>query len=171
MKRIILITFLLFSFLIYINAQEPQKTRKERRAEKQEQRMDEVKNLLESKEFVFNATHALPMGGGSKYLNYSYDVEIKGDTISSYLPFFGVAYRLDYGGRNAAFHFTEPAEEYTMENEENGYRIEFEIDKGMDNLNFNFHISELGYATLNVISTNRQAISYYGRIDSIEEEN
>lgn len=170
MKRIILTTFLLFSFLTYIGAQEPQKSRKERRAEKQEKRMEEVKNLLKSKEFKFNATHALPMGGGSIYLNYSYDVEVKGDTVSSYLPFYGVAYRLDYGGRNAAFNFTEPAEEYTFEKEDNGYMVEFEIDKGMDNLSYSFHISELGYATLNVISTNRQAISYYGRIDSLEEE-
>lgn len=170
MKRIILTTFLLFSFLTYMNAQEPQKSRKERRAEKQEKRMEEVKNLLESKEFVFNATHALPMGGGSIYLNYSYDVEVKGDTIDSYLPFYGVAYRLEYGGRNAGFDFTEPAKEYTFEKDDGGYRIEFEIDKGMDNLNYNFHISELGYATLHVISTNRQAITYYGRIDALEED-
>ena len=40
----------------------------------------------------------------------------------------------------------------------------------MDNLNYTFHISDLGYATLNVISTNRQAISYYGRIEAPEEE-
>jgi len=170
MKQIILTTFLLFSVLTYTGAQEPQKTRKERRAEKQEQKMNEVKNLLESKEFVFNATHALPMGGGSVYLNYSYDVEVKNDTVDSYLPFYGVAYRLDYGGRDAGFNFTKPAEEYTFEKEEKGYRVEFEIDKGMDNLNYTFHISDLGYATLNVISTNRQAISYYGRIEAPEEE-
>ena len=40
----------------------------------------------------------------------------------------------------------------------------------MDNISFTFHISGLGYATLNVISTNRQAISYYGRIETIEED-
>ncbi|MFW5755947.1 MAG: DUF4251 domain-containing protein [Tangfeifania sp.] len=170
MKRIILTAFLLFPFLTYIHAQETQKTRKERRAEKQEQRMKEVKNLLESKEFVFNATHALPMGGGSVYLNYSYDVEVKGDTVDSYLPFYGVAYRLEYGGRDAGFDFTKPAEEYTFEKEEKGYKVEFEIDKGNDNLNYTFHISNLGYATLNVISTNRQGISYYGRIEAPDEE-
>ena len=170
MKRLIFTTFLLFSFLTYMSAQVPQKTRKERRAEKQEKRVEEVKNLLKSKKFVFDATHAMPMGGGSVYLNYSYDVEVKGDTVSSYLPFYGVAYHVDYGGRDAGFHFTEPAENYKMENEENGYMLEFDIDKGMDNLSFTFHISDQGYATLNVISTNRQAISYYGRIDSIEED-
>ena len=170
MKRIILTTFLAFSFLISVNAQEQQKTRKERRAEKQEERMEKVKNLLESREYLFNATHAMPMGGGSIYLNYSYDVEIKNDTVTSYLPFYGEAYRLEYGGRDAAFDFTEPAEEYTFEKEKNGYKVEFDINKGMDRLNYNFHISELGYATLNVISTNRQAISYYGRIEAIEKE-
>ena len=129
MKQIILTTFLLFSVLTYTGAQEPQKTRKERRAEKQEQKMNEVKNLLESKEFVFNATHALPMGGGSVYLNYSYDVEVKNDTVDSYLPFYGVAYRLDYGGRDAGFNFTKPAEEYTFEKEEKGYRVNLRLIK------------------------------------------
>ena len=132
--------------------------------------MEEVKNLLESREYMFNATHAMPMGGGSIYLNYSYDVEIKGDTVTSYLPFYGEAYRLDYGGRDAAFDFTEPVEEYTFRKEKNGYKVEFDIDKGMDRINYNFHISELGYATLHVISTNRQAISYYGRIEDVKNE-
>ena len=64
-----------------VNAQnDSRKSRKERKAEKKAQKMEEVKNALNDKNFVFNATHALPMGGGSKYLNYDYDVVVKNDS-------------------------------------------------------------------------------------------
>ncbi len=170
MKRIISIVFLTLFTLGFVNAQEPQKSRKERRAERQEKRMEEVQKMLDEKKFKFDATHAMPMGGGSIHLNYSYDVELTGDTVSSYLPFYGVAYRLDYGGRDSGFDFTLPVKNYEYEKEEDGYLIQFEVKKDMDNISFTFHISELGYATLNVISTNRQAISYYGRLETINKD-
>lgn len=166
----ILTAFLLLTTFAIVNAQEPQKTRKERRAERQEKKMEEVQKIIEEKNYKFNATHAMPIGGGSIYLNYSYDVQVTGDTVSSYLPFFGVAYHLEYGGRDSGFDFTLPVKNYEYEKEEEGYLIQFDVKKDMDNISFTFHISRLGYATLNVISTNRQAISYYGRIEATGED-
>ena len=57
-----------------------------------------------------------------------------------------------------------------MEKKDDGYIVEFKVKNGMDVVNFTFHISELGYTTLNVNSTHRQAISYYGMIDEIEKK-
>ncbi len=88
------------------------------------------------------------MGGGSKYLNYQYDVEVNGDTINSYLPFYGVAYHVDYGSTKSAFDFEKPVENYNFEKEKNGYRVDLEAQNGMDHVNFTFHISELGFTTL-----------------------
>ncbi len=34
----------------------------------------------------------------------------------------------------------------------------------------NFHISETGTTTLNVLSMNRQSISYYGNLEKIKEK-
>jgi hypothetical protein len=171
MKKIFFLLIVLFITGTITNAQgQEKKSRKETRAERQAEKMKEIKKMLKEKDFVFRPTHAMPLGGGSIYLNYSFDVKIKGDTIDSYLPFYGRAYHVDYGGRNSAFEFTEPAEEYKMDKDENGYQVDFDVKKGMDNISFTFKISELGYATLNVISTNRQAISFYGRIEPPEEE-
>jgi hypothetical protein len=171
MKKIFFLLLVLFTTGTITNAQaQEKKSRKEIRAERQAEKKKEIKNILNEKNFVFRPTHAMPMGGGTIYLNYSFDVKIKGDTIDSYLPFYGRAYHVDYGGRNSAFDFTEPAEEYKMEKDEDGYVVDFEVKKGMDHISFSFKISELGYATLNVISTNRQAISFYGRIEPPEDE-
>jgi len=170
MKRIILFTLLITFFLPDIFAQEPEKSRKERREERQEKRMEEVKNLVENRTFAFIPTHAMPLGGGSIQLSYTFEAEVRGDSIFSYLPFYGVAYHIDYGGRNSAFDFSLPLENYEMEKDGNGYRIKLEVKNKMDYITYSLFVSELGYATLNVTSTNRQAISFYGRIEKPERE-
>lgn len=169
MKNVIFILVLLISFLS-INAQDvTKKSRKEIRAERQVQKIKEIRSLLENKTFVFNATHTSPMSGGSIDLSYYFDVKIKGDTVFSYLPFYGVAYRVDYGSRNSPFDFVKPIEKFSSKKDENGYQITFEASNGNDHINFTFQISDLGFATLNVTSTNRQFISFYGTIDEIEK--
>lgn len=170
MKNIIFTGILLIVLTYSVSAQQVQKSRKELRIEKQEQTKAEIQYLLHGKTFIFKPTHALPLGGGSIYLNHTFDAEIKGDTIISYLPFFGVAYHVEYGGRNGGFDFTQPIESFELDKDENGYKINLEVKNKMDNLTFNFQISELGYATLNVTSTNRQAISFYGHIEAPEEK-
>ena len=167
LKKLFFLITMLISFAAISNAQEVEaKSRKEIREERQQKRLEEIKELIENKNFVFKATHALPMGGGSIQLDYSFDAELKNDTIVSYLPFFGVAYHVDYGGRNSAFDFTLPVENMEINRVKQGYRVSFDVQNKMDHLNFNFNISAPGYATLNIISTNRQAISYYGSIEA-----
>jgi len=170
MKRIFLFTLFMTLILPDLFAQEPVKNRKERREQRQEKRMEEVKNLIENKTFVFIPTHAMPLGGGSIQLSYTFEAEVKGDSIFSYLPFYGVAYHVDYGSRNSAFDFSLPIEKYEMEEDGNAYRINLEVKNKMDYITYSMHVSEMGYATLNVTSTNRQAISYYGRIEKPDEE-
>lgn len=170
MKRFILFTFLIALIFPDLFAQEPAISRKDRRTERQEKRMEEVKNMILDKSFVFVPTHAMPLGGGSIQLSYTFEAEVKGDSIFSYLPFYGVAYHVEYGGRNSAFDFSLPIENYEMEEEDKGYQITLEVKNKMDYITYSLFISEMGYATLNVTSTNRQAISYYGRIEKPEKE-
>jgi hypothetical protein len=170
MKNIIFTLLFIFTFSLFASAQQQKKTRKELRAERQEQRKDDVKTLLGEKNFVFRPTHAMPLGGGSIFLSHSFDVEVKDDTLISYLPFYGVAYRAEYGARKSAFDFTQPLVNFEMETTSSGYQVNLEVRNKMDYLSYNFHISELGYATLHVTSTNRQAISYYGNIEAPEEK-
>ncbi len=167
MKRIFSTSVLFMLLSVGLMAQTPT-TRSERRAEKQKIRIQEVHSMLQNKSFVFSPTHALPLGSGSIHLNFSFDAEIKGDSIFSYLPFFGVAYRVEYGGRDSPFSFSLPIENYEMEKDKSGYRINLDVRNKMDYISYVFQISELGYTTLSITSTNRQAISYYGIIEQPE---
>lgn len=168
MKKLLIILILLIP-LVSVNAQET-KSRKEKRAEKEMQKKEEIKKLIDDRSFVFNASHALPMGGSSINLNYYFNVKIDGDSIQSYLPFYGVAYTAEYGSRNSPLDFGTSIEDYSVEKDKNGYQIQFDVKNGNDYLNYTFRISELGFASLNVTSTNRQSISFTGKIEPVEND-
>src|SRR5438105_11782972 len=52
----------------------------------------EIKNAVESKNYVFKAQTALPTSGRIRQLTSDYDLRVTGDTVVSYLPYFGRAY-------------------------------------------------------------------------------
>lgn len=128
------------------------------------QKTEEIKDLLESKTYVFKAINVNPMNGRSISLDGSFSVKIDNDTIVSYLPFYGRAYSIAYGSRVSGMDFTQPIENYTFEKSKKGYLIKVKIKNGSDSLDYTFHISVNGTSTLNVNSINRQSISYYGNI-------
>jgi hypothetical protein len=170
MKNIIVSLILIFSITAFSYAQNDEGTRRPSRAERKNIKKEEIKNLIEDKTFVFKPTHAMPMGGGNLYLNHSYVAEVNGDTLISYLPFFGVAYHAEYGARQSALDFTQPVENLNSKNTNKGYQVSVNVKNKMDHLTYTFFISDQGYATLNVNSTNRQSISFYGSIEAASDD-
>jgi hypothetical protein len=171
MKKIILLAFLVLA-IIGADAQDSKKqTRKEKRAAKEAKKIKQTKSLLESKDYVFSATQALPSGMRSVNLDGSYDIKIEDDEVICYLPFYGRAYSASYGSGEGPFDFTLPVENYTLENEEKGgYLVKFNVHNKNDNINFIINIGNTGSASLIVTSTNRQSINFYGDIEADEDE-
>lgn len=171
MKKIIFLAFLVFA-IIGVNAQDSKKqTRKEKRAAKEAKKIEQTKALLESKDYVFSATQALPSGGRSVNLDGSFDMKIENDEVVCYLPFYGRAYSAGYGSGEGPFDFTQPIENYTIENEKKGgYLVKFEVNNKNDHINFTLNIGSTGSASLIVISTNRESINFYGDIEADEEK-
>jgi len=125
----------------------------------------DVKNIIDSSQFTFVAERMNPMRGASRILTSYYDVEVKKDTLSSYLPFFGRSYQapLDPSKSPLAFHsynFT-----YKSQQKNNDQWQVFINPKDRQEIQqLLFTIFNNGSATLNVVSTNRDAISFYGHI-------
>ncbi len=168
MKNLLFISILIFS-VFTINAQE-KKSKKELKAEKKAEQMEEVKSIVESKTFVFKANSVNPMRGRTIILTSEYDVKITNDSIFSYLPFFGVAYSVSYGGTDSPMIFNKPFETCDFETTKNGYLVQVSVKNGNDRLEFSFHISVTGSTSLNVSSLNRQSISYNGNLEKIKEK-
>src|SRR5690349_21534324 len=57
---------------------------------------DELKNLIQNKTYVFEPRAVIPTGGPTRQLNYNYELSLKGDTLVSYLPYFGRSYTANF---------------------------------------------------------------------------
>ena len=171
MKKILIITLLIFS-VAFVHAQDTQKkSRKERRAEREAKKIEDTKTLIESKSFVFVPSQAIPTGMRSVTLTSSFDAKIKNDSIFCYLPYFGTSHTATYGSNQSPMDFNLPIIKYSSEPaKKGGWTVKFDVKNKMDLLNFTFQIAETGSSSLSVFSTSRAAISYYGEIIKVEEE-
>ncbi len=168
MKKLLIISILILT-VFTINAQD-KKSKKELKAEKKAQQREEVKSIVESKTFVFNANNVNPMRGRTINLTTLYNVKVTQDSIFSYLPYFGVAYSASYGGTDSPMIFDKPIETSDFETTKNGYLVNVSVKNESDRLEFSFHISVTGFTSLNVSSLNRQSISYNGSVEKIKEK-
>ena len=164
----IALAILLFS----VQAQNSEKkSRKELKAEKKAQHIAEIKAIVESRNFIFDASAANPMSGSTVSLTTDYEMTIKNDSVFSYLPYYGVAYSgAAFSGNDSPMTFNKPIEEYKSEATKNGYLVKFKVKNANDVINCTFHISESGLTSLSVSSVNRQAINYSGVLIKNAEE-
>lgn len=132
------------------------------------QKQAEVKALLESRNFLFVAESASPMGGGNIRLTSAYNLSIRGDSLNSHLPYFGTAYRAPFGSSTSPLSFTSSDFDYDSKTSGNGsYTITIRLNKPADPDVMTLSVSRSGYGTLHVNSIDRQPISFYGYIDSL----
>lgn len=66
----------------------------------------EVQNFINSKNYVFVAQTAFPIGGRAINLTSPYDIRVSGDTVASNLPYFGRAFVAPINSLEGGIHFT-----------------------------------------------------------------
>jgi len=131
----------------------------------QELDKEKVKALVESKNFVFKVQSVQPLGGPGRQTTGEYDLKFLGDSIVSYLPYFGRAYSAPDPGDPGGINFTSTAFEYKAKpKKKGGWNIEINPSDTKDVRQLNLTVSDSGYSQLQVTSNNRQSISYYGYI-------
>ena len=127
----------------------------------------EVKNMVDSRQFIFHAQSALPMSGGRKQLTSEYYLKVFKDSAISELPYFGRAYSASYGATEGGFHFTTTKFDYSSTpGKKGGWEISIKPKDVRDVREFSLSISDSGYGTLQAFSNNRQPISFNGYISS-----
>lgn len=123
----------------------------------------DLKTLVESKAFVFEATSMSPMKGGMRQLTTLYTLQIKGDTVHCDLPYAGRAYQADYGGTDGGMKFDSYDIEYNMKvGKKGGWDVTIKTKDLRNNRQLRLTISENGSASLNINCNDRQPISYRG---------
>ncbi len=131
----------------------------------QEKNEAALKTILATKTFVFKAQSAWPLQGNTIQLTPGFDMKVFDDSINTYLPYYGRAYQAGYTN-NGGISFTSTKFEYRLkDNGKKGWEL---IIKPADVKEINqliYSVATSGYATLQVTSNNRQAISFYGIIE------
>ncbi len=125
--------------------------------------------------YVFEANYANPMREGQRQLTSPYDLKVTKDTIIAFLPYFGESYMApnDPSTDEGGIKFTSTNFSYTTKQNKNGnWNIlikpkDKNITDWRDVEQLRLSISTNGYATLDVISTHRDPISFYGTVEPI----
>lgn len=126
-------------------------------------------NMIQAHEFRFVAERVNPLRGRMRHLTSSYDVTVKNDSLVSYLPYFGRAYQAPMDPSEGGIQFTSTQFSYEVnEDKKNSWNVSIKPTDQPDVQQFLFTIFDNGTATLNVTSTHRDPISFYGNIQKAE---
>lgn len=170
--KILLLTTLFSLSLLPGYSQLNNEKRKKFRAERKLKMEAKVKQLMDSRNFVFEGKTALPMGGAAIDLTTNTNsVKFSPEKITSYMPFYGEAYSIDYGG-DAGYKFEAKPETFTTERlkGDKGYRVHVRVPIPRDKVEMNLNVGNDGSATLVINSYQRKSISYIGKIHEPEQK-
>ena len=131
MKAIRIILSLLLITAMGISTLSAQ-TKKERK----ELKKQVVEKLVTSGKYKIDVNRALPARGRSITRTSPYSVEIRNDSVISYLPYYGRAYSIPYGG-GEGLNFKAPITDYQLDRDKKGTaKIKFSARSREDKFDF-----------------------------------
>ena len=123
-----------------------------------------VTNALNHRDYKIAIDRMYPMRGSSRHVTYGYSVEVRNDTLISYLPYFGRAYNVPYGG-GKGLNFMAPIGSYQEFMKRNGLRhIEIGVSNEEDTYFYTIEVFDNGSSSVDVRARQRERISYSGNI-------
>lgn len=134
-------------------------------AQEEKDKQEVIKSLIESKQYVFKAQTALPSRGRTRPLNTEFDLRVSGDSLISYLPYFGRAYSAPINPSQGPLNFTSTDFDYKVsDRKKGGWDIDIRPKDVQDPRQMSLRVFDNGSASLTVTSNNRQPISFNGFI-------
>ncbi len=135
------------------------------RLEKNSLIAQQVKNQVDSLDFDAEVTYMYPSRGLGRALDYGWNVRIKNDSVYSYLPYYGRAYQLPYGG-GKGLNFSCPVQSYKIhQNGDGKIKVVFNVRNEEDRYVYTFYIYNNGSFDLNVFANQREQINFTGKLN------
>lgn len=134
---------------------------------------NQLKELVGSREFEIQHQWARSsLGGSINLIGNPNFIRFKGDSVNIFLPYFGERYSGSGYGSEGGIKYKGPVKNLnvTTHKEEQELILEFEGDRGTENLQFYITLFANGDASTSVTSSQREAISYSGQIMPLREE-
>ncbi len=137
--------------------------------EAQEQKNDQtaqtIKKALDEHTYKIDVDYMTPMKGRSRALTTLYSLEVKNDSIFSYLPYVGEAYNVPYGG-GKGLNFQAPISQYeSKEGKKGATEIKLKTRNEEDSYTFRITVFTNGSTQIYVQPNNRQSISFSGKMN------
>lgn len=134
-------------------------------AEKEAQRKataQAVEKAMADRHYTIDVQMMYPQRGPAKNVSGDYSLEVRGDTLVSYLPYIGRAYQVPYGG-GKGLNFVAVMERYSVTKDAKGQTIvTFGVTNEEDTYEYQLGIFDNGSATIDVRSKQRDPISFSG---------
>ena len=134
------------------------------KAEMKRQKAEEVRQAIYDRQFTINVTSAHPTSFPSVNLTSPYSLEVHGDSVISYLPYYGRAYSLPYGG-GKALNFSGKMSGYDISRSKREYNVTMSIENDEDRYVYYIDVFDNGRSSILVRSQNRTDILFYGDME------
>ena len=132
---------------------------------KKAERAEYVAKALDNRRYKIGIDLMITRRMGSKPVTSDWELEVKGDTLVSYLPYFGVAYEATYG-RSTGLDFTAPINSYEDSGFHKGKRsIRLQARSDEDLIDYYIEVTSDGSAFIDVTPRKREGISFSGNME------
>lgn len=121
-----------------------------------------ISRIVETQNYVFRAQQVMPAAGRTRQLNTDYDLRVSRDSVASWLPYFGRAFRAPMDPTKGGIQFTSTDFEYATNQRNDGWEITIKPKDTRDVQELFLTVFKNGNATLRVSSISRQPISFSG---------
>ena len=136
------------------------------RAERMAQRQKTVTEAVEKRQWRIDVNSMHTMRYGSKTVSLDFFLELRNDTLRSYLPYLGQAHRAPMGLPEQGLNFETQVLQYQQNKQkEHLYEIEIKVRTQQDAYNYWVEIFDSGEANIRVRSNDRDPISFDGNMN------
>ena len=125
-----------------------------------------VEEKIQNQQFTISVDRMLPMRGAARNIQ-GYSLQVDGNRLISYLPFFGVAYDAPYGG-GKGLNFEADILEYSDTRGQDSHVIQILVDNEEDVYLYYLTVFDNGSASLSVKGRKREQIPYTGHLETPE---
>lgn len=123
-----------------------------------------VAQRLEARKYQVSVHFMRPARASARAVDTSYGITVNGTHLVSYLPYFGVAYNVPYGG-GKGLNFESEIDEYVESARRDRRIIEFTTHNDEDIYLYHLEVFPNGNADLRVRSRNREQIDFQGNLE------
>lgn len=129
-----------------------------------------VNTALDERQYEISVQMMFPLKGPGKNLTSGWSLEVKNDSLFSYLPYMGRAYNVPFGG-GKGLNFDAPIKNYRDGMwQKNLRKIDFDATNDEDTYHYTIDVYENGNATINVVARERDPITFSGMMKEETEK-